>query len=308
MILLGNLCGAAIAAESPVTAVAFAPDGRSLLVGSQNGLRQLAIDLKPIRKLDTELINIHGIVFSPDRSAMAVCGGSPAQTGGMEVWTWPELTLRFRSLPHADVSYDVSWQPDGKRISSAGLDRTTRILDADSGRSLAIFRGHSRGITSVALLADNVMVTGSIDQSLRVWNASTGRELRALNNHTEMIHAIAARPKLDAAPPMLASISSDKSVRFWQPTIGRMVRFKRLTSIPRAIVWSPDGRSVIVACQDGTVSRIDHETVDVTWTAPGIRGWCYSAAIDAKGELIAVGGQNGQLKLVRLDQITSEPR
>ena len=299
--LSDTTCADEPTAKSPVTAVAFSPDSMSLLIGSQDGLLQVTHDLKQIRKVATALQNIHGIEFSPDRSVIAVCGGAPAQVGGVELWTWPNLKLRFRSLPHADVVYDVGWQPDGRQVFSAGLDRTTRIVDARHGKSSGLYRGHSRGITAVEVLANHVLVTASIDQSLRVWDTSTGQESRTLNNHTDMIHAIAARPVTDDAPPIVASVSSDKSVRFWQPTIGRMVRFRRMPSIPRAIVWSPDGRHVFVTSQDGSLARIDHETAEVTWTSRALNGWCYSLAVDAQGKRIAVGGQDGQLKLIRID-------
>ena len=74
--------------------------------------------------------------------------------------------------------------------------------------------------------------------------------VRILDNHTGTIRDLATRPG-DHAVPYLASASADKTVRIWQPSIGRLVRFVRLPAEPLAIAWTSDGKRLAASCIDG---------------------------------------------------------
>ncbi|MGH7129235.1 MAG: WD40 repeat domain-containing protein, partial [Planctomycetaceae bacterium] len=144
------------------------------------------------------------------------------------------------------------------------------------------------------------LITGGLDDTLRVWNAETGQSLRTLSQHTAAVHGISLRPGPPAgALPMIASVSRDRSVRFWQPTIGRMVRFARLDeAFPLAVAWSPDGDRLIAACNDGRVRVIDPDTVQVVRNLPALEGWAYSLAVHPDGQGLAVGGSGGAVRQV----------
>ena len=60
---------------------------------------------------------------------------------------------------------------------------------------------------------------------------------------------------------MIATGADDRTVRLWQPEIGRLMRFKRLASKVTALAWTPDGSCVLAGCQDGSVNVIDAETL-----------------------------------------------
>ena len=172
-------------------------------------------------------------------------------------------------------------------------------LDASSGKSTIAYEGHSRGVLAAVFLpGDKQLVTAGIDESLRIWDADTGKPDRVLSNHTRPVNGLALRPSTDkTAPPVLASISDDRTVRLWQPTLGRMVRFARLPSEPRAIAWTADGTSILVACKDGQLRMIDPETVEVRSSLRAVSGVAYSMAIAEDGSIV-VGGGNGQLKRI----------
>jgi WD40 repeat protein len=289
----------ALAADPPVTALAFTPDGKSVLVGSQAGVQVRSWpELKPLRSLPTELSHVHDLAFSPDGRMLALAGGSPAENGTIELLEWPDAKLRHRVRLHKDVVHAVAWASDSATLVTASADQTVRRMNAESAKASAVFEGHSRGVLAAVLLpGDKQLVTAGGDESLRVWAVSTGEIERILSNHTRSVTGLAVRPGGD--PPMLVSISDDRTVRIWQPTLGRMVRFARLPSEPRAVAWTTDGASIVVACKDGALRVIDPETVEVRQTIPAIDGVAYPLAVAPDGSVL-VGGRDGQLRRVTL--------
>ena len=79
-------------------------------------------------------------------------------------------------MGHSDGISSVVVTPDGRRAVSASTDRTLRVWDLETGRSLRTLEGHSGEISSVAVTPDGRRaVSASTDRTLRVWDLETGR-------------------------------------------------------------------------------------------------------------------------------------
>ena len=133
--------------------------------------------------------------------------------------------------------------------------------------------GHSRSIRALCLLEDNTtLLSAGTDQSVRVWDLKSGKLIRSMNQHIKPIHALAMRPGVDGLP-MIASTAGDRTIRFWQPTVGRMVRYVRLDAEPLDIAWLSDGSRIVASCVDGRIRVVDPDEVKVTKTIQSIDGW-----------------------------------
>lgn len=299
-LLAGPLAAAPLAAAPPVTALAVAPDGKSVIVGSQAGLEVRSYPaLEAIRPLPTDIPNVHDLAFAPDGRTLAVAGGIPGKRGLVEFIGWPDgKRLRTAILP-SDSVYKVAWRSNSAEVLTAGGGATVCLVDAVSAKTLRTLEGHSKGVLAVAFLpGDAQLVSAGLDESVRLWTVGSGEPIRSFANHTRAVTDLAVRPGGDAkAPPMLASVSEDRTVRLWQPTIGRLVRFARLDTVPLAVAWSRDGGRIFTACKDGRLRVLDPDTMDVTDTLTGIEGvaYCLAAAAD---DHVLIGGQGGQVKRV----------
>src|SRR5262249_11599807 len=175
------LCLTSSARAAPtISAAAFAPDGKSVVVGSQAGIEVHSWpELRSLRKLTTKLAHIHDLTFSPASDVLAAAGGAPAEEGAIELFRWPSGELLKRVTEHTDLVYAVAWRGDGRRLATASADGTCRVRDAATGKCAQIFKGHSRPGLAVAWTPDGQQVlSAGIDQSLRLWVAGSGRARR----------------------------------------------------------------------------------------------------------------------------------
>jgi WD40 repeat protein len=216
----------------------------------------------------------------------------------MEIIRWP-LEEKGHSKLHS-VCNDVVFQSAllvDQRYAICSTRGRLAVVD-ESGELRNTLSGHSQHVLCVETLNDETtLVSGGADASLRVWDATTGKLLRTLSNHTAAVRDLAARPVRNNLP-MLASASADKTVRLWQPTMGRLVRFARLPSAPLAIAWTPDGRCLLAACEDGHLRVIDPDSVEILADKPAIDGWAYAVAASPDGRQAVIAGENGQIRAI----------
>ena len=213
-LLLAIVMPSAVAgSEPPITALAFAPDGKLVVVGSQAGLtirNWPALTL--VRKLPTELSNVHDLQFSPNGKLLAAAGGRPSESGSLALYEWPDGSLMRRMETHKDVIYSATWRSDSKAIATASADRTIHIHDVSETKPHRVLEGHSRAVLAVLYLSgDAELLSAGVDESLRVWDAETGRSIRQMSQHTQPVLGLALRPGLAAdAAPMVASIGAGR--------------------------------------------------------------------------------------------------
>lgn len=283
-------------AQPPVTALTFSAEGE-VLVGSQAGIEIRAWPtLKLVGKIDSDLSQIHDLCFSPNGQQLLVTGGSPSEFGKFDVLSWPERSTVASSTEHDDVVFAAVWTSEDQFTTASADNSLIRWrLRAGELSEDSRLAGHSRRVLALDYLRmPQLLVSGGVDRSLRVWSSSILK--RVLDNHTDVVRAIAARPG-EHGIPYVASASADKTVRMWQPTIGRLVRFARLPVEPLSIAWSSDGRWLGVACTDGSLRIVDPVSVKVVSTSQAFEGWAYEVAA-APDESFVVAGSGG--KVVRV--------
>ncbi len=290
----------AVRAQPPITALALAPDGTSVVAGSQQGLELLAWPaLERVAWLPTELVNVHDVSFSPDGTRLAIAGGAPGERGEVELFEWPQRKRILHSAVGQDVIYSVQWRPDSRELLVAGGQGYAAIVSATTGDAVRQLEGHSRSVLSCGWLSKDVVLTAGAEGSLSTWNAAAGESLRELTQHTAAIHDLAVQPVAEGTQSLVVTVGGDRTVRFWQPDIGRLVRFARLEAIPLAAVWSRDGAIVHMACWDGRVRSVQAENAKVVHDVAAMDGVAYSIALAPDNSLL-VGGERGELVQVEV--------
>ena len=203
----------------------------------------------------------------------------------IEILSASDFKPVFQQAIFADIITDGCWVDD-QSMWFGGMTGTLGHLNLKKKKITKSSSGHSRGILAIELMRDRTLLTASIDQSIRVHL----KKAKVLNNHAKIVNDLALRPtKEKNVLEMVASCSDDATVRFWQPKIGRMVRFARLKSIPTCLAWTSDGSAVIAGCRDGKLRWIDPVSTKVVQTKQIANDWIFCIDWDTQTNSGVVG-------------------
>jgi hypothetical protein len=288
-----------LTAAEPVTALATHPRSPLLAAAHSRSIQLLHPDSPDSpRHLPIDLTRITALAFHPVDSNLWISGGTPGESGVViELATADGSELR-RWTRTGDLVQTLALHPAGHAVAHADGNQL-RLLPLDPPTAPVTFTGHSDRILGAAFAPDaSLLVSVAADRAVKVWaNASL---LRTFGQHTEAPHTIAFQP--GATIPTCATAGDDRTVRIWQPGIGRMVRIIRghRGSI-LTLAYSPDGQSLFTAGSEGIVRRIDATSDQIlgSWTASS--DWIHCMAVDPDSRWIATGDATGIVTLWKPD-------
>jgi WD40 repeat protein len=158
--------------DAPVDALAFAPDGKRIVVGTNDSLFTLDMTADA-RQVPSGISGSPGriLAISPHRNLIFLGGFSEP----FHVWDVSSGKAPVRFTDRADA-FAADFSPDNKQIITAWGD--ARIFDVQAGKQVHVF-GDNQQIKSAAFSPDGTTIaTGSNDGAIRIWDART-YEMRA---------------------------------------------------------------------------------------------------------------------------------
>ncbi|MCY4553570.1 MAG: trypsin-like peptidase domain-containing protein [Candidatus Poribacteria bacterium] len=223
-----------------VFTVAYSPNGTSLVSGSKDGTILLWDAVTGERKA-TLTGNPKAIAFSPDGSTLAIAGRDKK----IKIWDAVSGEHQLTLTEHTDEVYSLVFNPDGRTFAGIGGDSTIRLWDAVTGEHLQTITGHTRSVSSISFspdgskfaIAGNGAPNGtSGDKVIRLWNVRSG------------------------------ALQSTLKV-----PVGRWINHDR--TFIDAVSYSPDGKMLASASEDGTIRLWDVESEKPrSTTFEGFRG------------------------------------
>lgn len=246
--------------QQTVHGVVWSPDGTMLVSGASDRLL-LTWDLNKQVHLRRALGGaVHAVAWSPDGAMLAGAVANQifflnAQSGVTEARTGNHL---------ANITA-LAWSPkQTQMLVSTGLDQRAIVWNTQTFKAQTLFRLHTAGILAVSWASDGATVaTGSQGGAVRVWNAQNGQEVHGFYFDTQKsMDALAFNPTTSE----LAVGGADHLLRLWKNGLtcqlegngqqkGQCVdvpqRLQGHTGAIRAVSWSPDGRFLATAGDDG---------------------------------------------------------
>ena len=156
----------ATAAEPPVTAVAFAPNAKTVVACSQAGVRVYSWpELKHQATFRAAAVNLHDIAFSPSGNRLAVGGGTPTEDGSVEIFSWPAGKSLKVLGGQSNLVMGLTWLSEAS-LAAASLDHSVTLWNPRTGALQRRLEGHSRGSVRCAFCRRRKSL------SARVWTGA----------------------------------------------------------------------------------------------------------------------------------------
>ena len=121
--------------SAAITSLDYSPNGKLLAVaGFQEVTLHKADGTGRVARLIGMSPRIESVRFSPNGKLLDMAGGSPAESGEVQVWSMEARELRL-SLP---MSYDTirgaSWSPKSELLAFGCTDNSVKVINADTGK------------------------------------------------------------------------------------------------------------------------------------------------------------------------------
>lgn len=240
-----------------VTQLAFSPDGRYMLCGTNSGVirlwdldeHELADQLGREETVD----DIRGMVVSTNGKHLSVAGGTE-----IRVWDLFEKRLVSKAESVATPIRNLVSSDTGEHIATVETDNTLRMYRVQAGEMdlIASVTDHPGTVTRILAIPNTeyFATTGDADNFTRIWSFRDGSLLSTCRGHENAVTCMVASP----SRALLATGGRDQLIRLFDLTVEPPVS---ILADHEGTVWtiefSPDGSSVLTTCQDGHIRLWD---------------------------------------------------
>jgi WD40 repeat protein len=224
------------------------------------------------------------------RVALAPGGQTLATTawsyggGDYSVRLWETATgkpLVRHPGPRAGIRF-LEFSPDSRRVAAASHEGAIHLFEATTGKLLR--RWQLFGPVAFTPDGRTLLCGDWSNGKVRSLDVTTGKEARHFQTHPKGVYQMA----LSRDGKLLVTAGSDKFLRVWDPTTGRMV--SDFGGAQKEYVWylalSPDGR-ILASLHDGKIVRLWDTAAGKLIAEPTDPGNYWSVAFSADGTMLA---------------------
>jgi WD40 repeat protein len=303
-----------------VTALAFTPDNKKLVVG---GAYELTIwDFnQPQAKLDkriyTRAERAYAMIFLPN-GMLAVAGGRPGQEGDVRIYNVNagnaktengvaivdgvhDPAVLVKELTETDDSVlCLGVSADGKKLAAGGCDRLIRVWDLSPGYANVkldqTIENHADWVFGVVFAPDGKhLLTASRDKTAKVWDLTAKESVLTFPDHQNTVYSVAVK----SDGKLGFSVGEDNQLRTWNAQgEGKQVRASGGHTKPIFKVVRHPTQALLATCSaDQTLRLWNLDNGSAVRTMTGHTDWVYTVAFSPDGNLIASGCWNGEVKV-----------
>lgn len=266
----------------------------------QNTLVNVAFSPGTRRVLEGHQSEVRAVAFGPDGQTLLStgCAQPGAATGEcfrgeLILWDTANGTVLRQWQGHANwinaVAFDSTAEQQASIIAaSASSDGTLIVWDTVTGQEISRLEGHSGAVSDVVFVpGQHTILSASDDGTAILWDVTTGNVLRRLTGHSGRVNTVAVSPDGSRA----ATASADGLIIEWDinpdsGTFGQAVqRFEGHGSGVIGAVFASDGASILSHSPDLSFRLWDAQT-GVELRQRVIGAWGGPVAISPNGHTV----------------------
>jgi WD40 repeat protein len=289
--------------HSQADAIAFTPDGRTLLVTQPGGIWMFNI-ANPARPVHTGTLvvpsgtgkdghpQVVALAVSPDGTTVAagVATSQTAFTGLLLTWNLAARTLSG-VFPETSLASTLAYTPDGRSLVAGTDGGAVEVFDA--ARRVKVATALAAGASAlgpepaVAVSPDGKTIAYGYGDSkgnrfVKLWSTVTRQVTQTIKAGTAFPQALA----FSRQGTQLAAGFLDGTVKLWDltDTGGPVGTFAGHRALVHQIAFSPDGKRLASASGDGTIALWDTQGT----TLGGRRNGSIAVAFSPDGKTLAM--------------------
>jgi hypothetical protein len=203
--------------ESTITALAFAPDGKTLAAADQDGgavIWNLPQGTKRFALAPAGKDPAQAVAFSRSGKLLAVAAGKSVVIWDAKTGKRTGQVLEGQDGPVLALSW-----VEGNVLATGGADKAVRLWQADTGKQLAALRARPAAVTALAFSPDaKLLAAGGADGVTVLWDVTrpgTSKEVAWLTPGRGRVASVGFAPDGKGVALGLASADKRGEVKIW---------------------------------------------------------------------------------------------
>ncbi|KYC41198.1 hypothetical protein WA1_03685 [Scytonema hofmannii PCC 7110] len=274
---------------------------------------------------DLHLKNLRGIrlAFCPKQTQRQLFAAA-SNEGNVQLWSCHnnQLECQWELSLHTCAIYALAFSPNGKILATGTANGSLRLWQVETGEQIQLLEhqnddilSHDDAIWAVSFSHNgDLLASASYDGTVILWDLVDGRAVQQMKAHKGKVLGVAFNQTSRNLEHILVSASDDKTVKSWKiessPNGEKRWRvqpthvFEGLTSWVWNLAFSPDGKTLALACDDGQIPLLQIQQKSANQYCleriKVLRGdftRTWTVAFSPNGQVLASGGSDNQVKL-----------